>query len=157
AVLDRNRHWPEPTRALSGLRLVIDYRPGTWVMQKIADRVRLTIEIIDYPGEWLLDLAMATQSYAQWCAKQIALARTPERAELARGFLAAAAAVRPDQAFDPAAHARCHDAFVAYLKDCRTQAGFSDVQPGRFLMPGADAALVARHAFVPLPELPAGH
>ena len=70
------RHWPEPTRALSGLRLVIDYRPGRWVMQKLADRVRLIIEIIDYPGEWLLDIALATQSYAAWCAKQIALART---------------------------------------------------------------------------------
>jgi predicted YcjX-like family ATPase len=151
------RHWPEPTRALSGLRLVIDYRPGRWVMQKLADRVRLIIEIIDYPGEWLLDIALATQSYAAWCAKQIALARTPERAALAQDFLAAVAAVRPDQAFDPELHARCHRAFVAYLRDCRTKAALSDVQPGRFLVPDGDAELAGRHEFVPLSDLPAGH
>ncbi len=153
----RDRQWPEPTRTLSGLRLVIDYRPSRWVMQKLADRARLVIEIVDYPGEWLLDIPMATQSYAAWCTQQLALARTPERAALARDFLAAIAAIDPAQPFDEETHKRCHSTFVAYLQDCRGVAGLSYVQPGRFLVPGGDEELVARHAFVPLANLPAGH
>src|SRR5262249_7084723 len=95
--------------------------------------------------------------YAAWCAKQLVLARTPERAGLARDFLAELSAIRPEQPFDAERHARCQRAFLAYLQDCRTVAGLSDVQPGRFLVPGSDTDLVGRHEFVPLSDLPAGH
>ena len=49
------RRWPSSTTDISELRLVIDYqRPNG------ADR-SLTLDIVDYPGEWLLDLPLLQQ------------------------------------------------------------------------------------------------
>ena len=49
-TLIEERRWPNSTVDISELRLVIDYQ-----RQNGADRT-LTIDIVDYPGEWLLDL-----------------------------------------------------------------------------------------------------
>src|SRR5215472_14349945 len=54
ALVDERR-WPESTRHLSELRLVIDYQSES------ARRRTLTLDIIDYPGEWLLDLPLLTK------------------------------------------------------------------------------------------------
>ena len=51
-ALIEERRWPSSTVDISELRLVIDYqRPNG------ADRT-LTLDIVDYPGEWLLDLPL---------------------------------------------------------------------------------------------------
>src|SRR3974390_3120959 len=61
------RRWPESTDRISELRLVIDYQS-----QRGAART-LTLDIVDYPGEWLLDLPLLTKSYAQWAAESLRL------------------------------------------------------------------------------------
>src|SRR5947208_4744660 len=65
------RRWPSSTVDISELRLVIDYQ-----RKNGADRT-LTLDIVDYPGEWLLDLPLLTKSYQQWSAESIA--RSEER------------------------------------------------------------------------------
>src|SRR5476649_2671967 len=71
------RTWPNSTVDISELRLVIDYqRPNG------AERT-LTLDIVDYPGEWLLDLPLLDKSYAQWSAESLALSRQQPRARLA--------------------------------------------------------------------------
>ena len=45
---------------------------------------RLNVDIVDYPGEWLLDLAMLGESYAAWSAEALRLAREPARKRLAK-------------------------------------------------------------------------
>src|ERR1700721_4029862 len=49
-TLIEERRWPHSTVDISELRLVIDYQ-----RQNGADRT-LTLDIVDYPGEWLLGL-----------------------------------------------------------------------------------------------------
>src|SRR3954451_7243316 len=71
------RRWPNSTVDISELRLVIDYQ-----RQNGADRT-LTLDIVDYPGEWLLDLPLLTKSYEQWSAESLALSRLEPRARLA--------------------------------------------------------------------------
>jgi hypothetical protein len=145
-------HWPEPTRGLSGLRLAIDYRPGNWLIRQLTDRARLNVEIIDYPGEWLLDLSMARQDFAAWSRRQYDLMQREPRAALAHEFLDMAAPIRAAERFDQERFGRALDAFRAYLRACRGEtAGLSDVQPGRLLVPGDDVALAERLAFFPLP------
>src|SRR5664279_618057 len=51
------RRWPNSTADISELRLVIDYQ-----RQNGADRA-LTLDIVDYPGEWLLDLPLLNKSF----------------------------------------------------------------------------------------------
>ena len=71
------RRWPNSTVDISELRLVIDYQ-----RQNGADRT-LTLDIVDYPGEWLLDLPLLNKSYEQWSAETLALSRQGPRARLA--------------------------------------------------------------------------
>src|SRR5262249_41009759 len=75
--LIEERCWPSSRVDISGLRLAIDYQ-----RQNGADRT-LTLDIVDYPGEWLLDLPLLTRSYAEWAGESLALSRDKPRAHLA--------------------------------------------------------------------------
>ena len=57
--------WPRATEKLTSLRLEIAYRTRSLVLRQIQPVQHLTLEIIDYPGEWLLDLPLLEQSFAQ--------------------------------------------------------------------------------------------
>ncbi len=57
-TLIEQRRWPTSTVDISELRLVIDYQ-----RRNGADRT-LTLDIVDYPGEWLLDLPLLNKTYA---------------------------------------------------------------------------------------------
>src|SRR6202142_1931906 len=63
------RRWPNSTVDISELRLVIDYQRHNG-----ADRP-LTLDIVDYPGEWLLDLPLLNKSYEQWSGESLELSR----------------------------------------------------------------------------------
>src|SRR6201991_3881436 len=76
-TLVEERRWPNSTTDISELRLVIDYQ-----RQNGADRT-LTLDIVDYPGEWLLDLPLLDKSFEQWAAESLALSRQQPRAKLA--------------------------------------------------------------------------
>src|SRR6185369_7770207 len=76
-TLIEERRWPNSTVDISELRLVIDYQ-----RQNGADR-SLTIDIVDYPGEWLLDLPLLNKSFEQWSAESLALSREGPRVKLA--------------------------------------------------------------------------
>src|ERR1700709_42428 len=67
------RRWPNSTTDISELRLVIDYQ-----RQNGADRT-LTLDIVDYPGEWLLDLPLLSKNFEQWSAESLALSRERPR------------------------------------------------------------------------------
>ena len=48
------RRWPASTRQISELRVIVDYQSQSGYQRK------LTLDIVDYPGEWLLDLPLLT-------------------------------------------------------------------------------------------------
>jgi uncharacterized protein len=97
----------------------------------------LTIRIVDYPGEWLLDLPLAAHSYAEWSRLTLRLLRKGLRADIAREFLGLLAQHRPDDVASEEVAKRLHDRYCAYLRDARDRHGLSFLQPGRFLCPGA--------------------
>jgi predicted YcjX-like family ATPase len=111
----------------------------------------LTLDIVDYPGEWLLDLPLLAKSYAQWSRETLEASAKAARAPLAadwRGFLVG---------LDPAAPAREETArrsaelFTAYLSKSREDVyALSTLPPGRFLMPG-DLEGSPALTFAPLP------
>jgi len=123
--------WPDSTRAVSQLRLSLLLRSGGLLGGMTGPRT-LHLDIVDYPGEWLLDLGLMAKSYDQW--SKDALSRMADRpgGEAAQGALAAAdGTARLDEG---TAH-RLAQGFTAYLRAARA-AGFSDCTPGRFLLPG---------------------
>jgi predicted YcjX-like family ATPase len=130
ALVDE-RQWPDSTKAISELRLVIDYQSRSG-----ADRT-LTLDLVDYPGEWLLDLPLLSMSYEQWSADALARSRQAPRDVLAKRWHAHL------RTLDPLAQADENDAieaarlFTQYLRACRDDRfAMSVLPPGRFLMPG---------------------
>ncbi|GLK71052.1 YcjX family protein [Ancylobacter dichloromethanicus] len=131
ATLVDARRWPESTRRISELRLAIDYAPAR------GGRRTLTLDIVDYPGEWLLDLPLLDQSFADFSASSLALARAPARRPLAGPFLAALEAADPRRPADETEARALAALFTDYLAACRSETvSMSLLPPGRFLMPG---------------------
>src|SRR3979411_661663 len=147
-ALIEERRWPNSTVDISELRLVIDYQ-----RRNGADR-SLTLDIVDYPGEWLLDLPLLNKSYEQWSKESLALSRERPRAPLATQWhehLAMLNAEAGERGQAPRASARL---FTYYLRACRDERfAMSLLPPGRFLMPGNLAGSPAL-TFAPL-DLPA--
>ena len=147
-TLVEERRWPSSTVDISELRLVIDYQ-----RQNSADR-RLTLDIVDYPGEWLLDLPLLDKSYAQWAQESLALSRETPRTALAAAWHAQLATLDPRAREDEQATLTAARLFTDYLRACRDERfAMSLLPPGRFLMPGNLAGSPAL-TFAPL-ELPA--
>jgi hypothetical protein len=134
ALTGPDRHWPQSTNRISELRLVIEYESAAgW----FGGPSTLTLDIVDYPGEWLLDLPLLEKSYAAWSAETLDLARRGPRAALAERFLAMLESVKPDMATDEPTARRLAEAFTGFLRSCRDEkVSLSSLPPGRFLMPG---------------------
>src|SRR5215475_6021720 len=129
--LIEERCWPSSTVDISELRLIIDYQ-----RQNGAERT-LTLDIVDYPGEWLLDLPLLNKSYEQWAAESLALSREKPRAHLAAQWHAQLATLKPDKKEDEQATLTAARLFTDYLRACRDERfAMSLLPPGRFLMPG---------------------
>jgi predicted YcjX-like family ATPase len=149
ALTGPDRRWPESTRRLSQLRFTIDYTPLGLIARNFGLGF-LHIDIIDYPGEWLLDLPLMSMTYPQWSAATIAASRTVPRAALARDWHAFIAALDPLARADEAQAVKSAELFTAYLAQCRSRdVSLSTLPPGRFLMPG-DLAGSPLLTFAPL-------
>src|SRR5215469_3952067 len=143
-ALTEERRWPESTDRISELRLIIDYQS-----QRGTART-LTVDIIDYPGEWLLDLPLMTKSYAQWSTESLALSRLGPRAQVAAGWHEYLEGLAPLGPEDEQAALKAAALFTQYLKQCRDERyAMSLLPPGRFLMPG-DLANSPALTFSPL-------
>jgi len=137
--------WPEGTRAVSELRLSFRLAPTGLLAGLSGDR-RLHLDIVDYPGEWLLDLGLLGQDFAGWSAD--VLARIAPRPEAAP-FRAALDGIDPVAPHDEGVAQALARAFTGYLQAARA-VGWADCTPGRFLLPG-DLAGAPVLTFAPLP------
>ncbi|MBN8934097.1 MAG: YcjX family protein, partial [Rhizobium pusense] len=151
-ALVRDRLWPDSTRAISELRLTLDFQSasgwGRWFSTG-----KLSIDIVDYPGEWLLDLPLLSQDYRQFSDTTVSLAGSGVRAELAQEWLAIASSLDINAPADEMTARRLAESFAAYLKACKSdERSLSTLPPGRFLMPG-DLEGSPALTFAPLPGL----
>lgn len=146
ALTGDSPRWPESTRAISELRLSFRTQPGGWFGGLRGPQV-LHLDIVDYPGEWLLDLGLMEKSYAEW--SDATLARLATRREAAE-FMATARAADGARRLDEADARDLSRLFTAYLGAAR-DAGYADCTPGRFLLPG-DLSGSPVLTFAPLPR-----
>lgn len=145
ALLGPDPHWPESTRAVSELRLSLKIQPAGMLAGLQRPRT-VHLDIVDYPGEWLLDLALLEKSYQDWSDE--ALGRLKTRPEGA-AYLKALKSVDGAEALDEPIAQNLARLFTDYLNAAR-DAGYSDCTPGRFLLPG-DLAGSPVLTFAPLP------
>lgn len=149
AVSGPDPHWPDSTRSISTLRLSLRVSP-TGFFTGLAGPRTVHLDIVDYPGEWLLDLPLMATDFEAWSAAAIAVARAPARASQSEGWLAQLEACDPARPLDEAAARDLAAGFTRYLAASRA-AGLSSVAPGRFLMPG-DLEGSPALTFSPLPR-----
>ncbi len=138
--------WPESTRTISELRLSLRVQPKGLLAGLSGPRT-VHLDIVDYPGEWLLDLGLLDKSFADWSAST--LTKLTSRAEAADYLAQIAATDATAPLEEPQAQALAAG-FTAYLNAAR-QAGYYDCTPGRFLLPG-DLAGSPVLTFAPLPR-----
>ncbi len=71
---------------VSEIRLKLHYRSEDSFCAIFVDNSSLYLEIVDYPGEWLLDLPMLDLNYLAWSEQMNTLIKG-ERAHLAQPWL----------------------------------------------------------------------
>lgn len=146
AMTGPDPRWPQSTRAVSELRLSFRTRP-TGFLAGLGGPQVLHLDIVDYPGEWLLDLGLLDKSYEDW--SEGVLSRLEKRAE-AREFLALARAEDGALPLEEGKAQALAVRFTDYLHAARA-AGWADCTPGRFLLPG-DLAGSPVLTFAPIPK-----
>ena len=138
--------WPNGTRQISELRLSLRVQPSG-LLSGLSGPRTVHIDIVDYPGEWLLDLGLLDQTYAEWSAGALERARGRPGGD---DYAALVAGVDPTVKLDEPEAQVLAERFTAHLQEARA-AGFSDCSPGRFLLPG-DLAGSPVLTFAPLPD-----
>ena len=139
--------WPERTSDLSEIGIEVRFAPantaGRLLSEITGNPASLTIRIVDYPGEWLLDLPLLGQSYAEWSRATLHLLRKGVRAEVGSEFVSFVEQHRANEVASEQVAKQAHDLYRAYLVTARDRHGLSFLQPGRFLCRGSlgDAAL----------------
>ncbi|WP_310619209.1 YcjX family GTP-binding protein [Flexibacterium corallicola] len=135
-LLAKDRVWPQSTHQVSELRLTIEFESASYLQRKLG-RGKLNLDIIDYPGEWLLDLPLLNQSFKQFSTN--ALQRARQHPELSKDFLELLEKHKGaiDLEASEEVARQLAKTFTAYLGKCRGEDhALSMLPPGRFLMPG---------------------
>jgi predicted YcjX-like family ATPase len=137
--------WPEGTRAVSELRLSFRLAPSG-IFGGLRRPRTVHLDIVDYPGEWLLDLGLIEKSFEEWSTGVLdRLAGRPG----SDAFLQSLDEVDLYARFTETEAKVLAEAFTAHLIASR-EAGFSDCSPGRFLLPGEMAGSPVL-TFAPIP------
>lgn len=127
-------HWPVPTRDVSEIRLAIKYKTQSRTRKLISKTSTLYLDVIDYPGEWLLDLPLLELDFETWSAQQFN-ALHGKRSELAQQWLVQLEQLDLQQEANEKTLAEIAALYTDYLHRCK-EAGLHWVQPGRFVLPG---------------------
>lgn len=123
--------WPDPTRAVSQLRLSFRVQPGG-ALGGFRNPRTIHLDIVDYPGEWLLDLELLDRDFRDW--SDGALARAVGRSD-AETFLKLANGTDSSAPFAEPEAAALARSYSRYLRESRAS-GYHECAPGRFLLPG---------------------
>ena len=141
--------WPESTRRISQLRVVLKYQSKNWYSGMTGPST-LNLDIVDYPGEWLLDLPLLGLSFAEWSAEALERARRPGSGKEAQPFLDLLESIDPLKDANDTDAEKLAAAFTDYLRRSREHGALSTLPPGRFLLPG-DLEGSPALTFAPLP------
>jgi uncharacterized protein len=129
----KNGHiWPEGTDSISHTLLAFESKSR---FSFLGNSI-FTIELIDYPGEWLLDLTLIKLSYEQWSEEVLAWLKEIDEPQAHRYLQLVASLDEHSHTaeYESVLHNQYKE-LLLYLK----QQHYSQITPGRFIMP-ADLA-----------------
>ncbi len=132
ALRSANPRWPKSTKAVSKTTVQLEFKSEYGFLENQI----INLELIDYPGEWLLDLAMLDVDYQQWSEFMLSLAAEDARVGFSKEWLLE---IKKHNLYekrdDLEIQEQLFDLYSEYLKNLYYQ-DFSFIQPGRFVEPG---------------------
>lgn len=144
SLLSDQPEWPESTSDISFFRLTLLFHSAS-KMKRLLGKRRIHLEVVDYPGEWLLDLPLMDQDFSQWSHQMLQLLEEPLRRYRAADFFNVLE--KPDEK----AGESLSRLFAETLKGLKYD-GFQCIQPGRMILPGSLSPEDPRLQFAPLPH-----
>ncbi|WP_234731097.1 YcjX family protein [Acidocella facilis] len=157
ALLESDKpEWPSPTDDLATISLMMTLkRPDSGVnaaLKRLGQTDhRIKLEILDYPGEWLLDLPILSQSYGDWARATLDLMRSEPRSQAFEEFIRyTRESITADGKPDEALMRKAHLLYKRGLTECREKHGLQFLQPGRFVCPGPKGADIPFLWFFPI-------
>jgi len=140
--LKNEKLWPAGTDAISHTLLEFERKSYFSFMGSST----FTIELIDYPGEWLLDLSLLEMGYERWSVQTLAWLKGLDDPE-AEGYLKMVHSLSNESRgveYETALHQK-YKSLVLSLKERH----YSQITPGRFVMP-SDLANDPMLVFAPI-------
>lgn len=135
-TLLKDKLWPQSTRSISEIRLKIHFESASTWNRKFGSGT-LNIDIVDYPGEWLLDLPLLGLTFEQWSEQALSLSQIGKRKELAKIWRKELSNTNAKLPADEMVAKKLAKHFTKYLVECRhDNTALSTLPPGRFIMPG---------------------
>lgn len=129
--------WPESTRKVSQLRLTLEWPAQDAIREALGLAHRLHIDIIDYPGEWLIDLGLIDQTYAEWSAEALFTAKSQGLEPFSKNFLAFLERTDTGGPLDEQVAIEGAKIYTDYIRQARNaDPSRAALGPGRFLLPG---------------------
>lgn len=143
--------WPMATEGISRIVVEVEFSPRKSFIKRPR---KMQIELIDFPGEWLIDLPMLDLTYEEWSRNMLVAGGHGARKDWIAGYLAHVETLGIDGEFDEGVAEDLADLWRDYLQ-VSINNGYVLNQPGRLLRPDA-----LRHSpilrLVPLPDQLAG-
>jgi hypothetical protein len=149
--------WPQPTSGISEIRLAIRYQSNRTLLKHLSPVNTLYVDIIDYPGEWLLDLPLLEWNYDQWSQQIAQLCNTEPRLTLAKDWREFIEHLDLNNPAVDTTIRQASELYTQFLHRCKDKHyNLSLLQPGRFTMPG-DLKGAPLLEFCPLLRHPTGY
>ncbi|MFT4940504.1 MAG: putative YcjX-like family ATPase [Paraglaciecola sp.] len=138
--------WPNSTSGISQVRLSFRYRKQRGLSRYFSEDATLTLDITDYPGEWLLDLPLMDMDYRRWAEHCCDELTDPARTKLAEKFTTQLAKLDLNAKGDELLLQQIAESYADYLRECQSN-GYKLLQPGRFILPGELEGAPVLHFF----------
>jgi predicted YcjX-like family ATPase len=136
SLLSKSPVWPDSTKRINTLTIAIRYQTNHALKQHIASHSTLYLELIDYPGEWLIDLPMLEQDFKSWSEHMLCLLEKPEYQIYATEFLSELVSFNTEDDVNEAQLKQLAVSYTDTIKRLKKHTQLAYLQPGRQLIPG---------------------
>lgn len=134
-------YWPESTRTISQAEINCRFTVKDKWLRKLSEDSTISVEILDYPGEWLLDLPILNLSFKQWSHLCLKYLKSDKRKEYVGSVLSDLSSLDFQSMIDGATEQKQLDIMAQEYKDGLLEYrsahhDYSLALPGRFILPG---------------------
>jgi predicted YcjX-like family ATPase len=135
-LLNDTPTWPPSTERINTLTLALKFQSQHLLKQHLSPVSTVYLELIDYPGEWLVDLPMLNQDYKEWSQNVLSVLKHPQYQDHTKAFFNLLSGFDSTAAVDESILKQLAECYQQLLKTLKLKTKIAQLQPGRMLIPG---------------------